>query len=133
MKRWWPLLRQIVGILAGTFLLGVYPLAVYGDREIIMAVLAGAALGTLNVLLGFAAIEYAFDKSMTAFTSTLIGGMGIRLLVLLGALALLIAAAGVHVAALTISLFYFYTVYLVVEILYIQKKVQTSSDAGTGS
>ena len=133
MKRWWPLLRQIIGILAGTFLLAALPLALYADREIVVAVIAGAALGTLNVLLGFAAIEFGFSRSTATFTNTLIGGMGIRLLVLLGAVGLLIAGAGIRVAPLTISLFYFYAVYLVLEIRYILKKAHTTNDPGTGS
>lgn len=127
----WTVPTQVLAALIGSFLVAAYPLATYASREVIMGVAAGAILGTLNIMLGYAAIEYAFNKSMTTFTNIVIGGMGIRLALLLGAMALLILVLGFHTAALTASLFYFYAVYLVLEILHIQKKVHstTSDDA----
>lgn len=131
MKWDWSFPRQISLALTGSFLIAAYPFAAYGDREIFKAVIAGAALSTFNIMLGYIAIEYAFSKSMTTFTNTVIGGMGFRLLLLLAAMLFLVAGVHLHTAALTISLFYFYAVYLVLEILYIQKKVltKTSDDA----
>lgn len=115
--------RQIVLTLAGVSVLAAYPLIRYGSPEVLLAAGAGAALSTLNVLLGFFAIEYAYDKSYTVFLKTVLGGMGIRMVVLLGALAALIMFGRLHAVALTVSLFGFYLVYLILEILFIQKKV----------
>ena len=133
MKHSPPVLNQILGILTGTFLIAAYPLAEYGRKDVLIAVVAGATLGTMNILMGVASIDRAFRKPMTAFTASLIGGMGIRLLVLLTALTVLIAWAKVNVYALTFSLLYFYAVYLVAEIVYIQKKFQTTHDSGIGA
>jgi hypothetical protein len=125
----WSLVKHVVVTLAGTFIVAGYPLAAYGTREVATAVFAGAALGTFNILLGYAAIEYAAGKSMSTFVNTVIGGMGVRLLILLGAVGLLVGIVGLHTAALTISLFFFYAVFLVLEILYIQRKVYTSDES----
>lgn len=120
---------QVVVTLVGSFLLAAYPLALYANREVITAIIAGAVLGTLNIIFGYAAVEYSFTKSMTTFTNTVIGGMGLRLALMLGSMAFLILVLDFHPAALTVSLFYFYAVYLVLEILYIQKKIHsTTSD-----
>ena len=126
----WSFPKQILATLIVSFGVSAYPLARYASREILTAVIAGALLSTLNIAVGYAAIEYAFNKSMTTFTKVVIGGMGIRLLVILAAMVFLIAVVQLHVAALTLSLLYFYAVYLVLEILFIQKKVlaKTSDD-----
>lgn len=125
-----PFPRQILATLTISLAVGVYPLAHYGSHEIATAVIASAILGTLNVMLGYATIEYAFNKSLKTFTNIILGGMGIRLLLLLAAMLFFITVVRMHVATLTASLFYFYSVYLALEILSIQKKVlaKTSND-----
>jgi hypothetical protein len=131
----WTLPKQVLAVLTGSALLAAYPLAVYTSREIIAAVAAGALLSTLNIMLGYAAIEYTSGKSMTTFTNTVIGGMGIRLALLLGAMAFLILVLDFHTTALAASLFLYYAVYLVLEILYIQHRIQSapSHDASARS
>jgi hypothetical protein len=114
---------QVGVVLIGAVLLLTYPLAKWGTAEILTAVVAGALLSTANVLAGYAAIEYSFNKSYTTFVKAVIGGMGLRMVVMLGALAALIVFGGLHPVALTSSLMGFYAVFLILEILYIQKKV----------
>ena len=115
--------RQIGLTLCGAATLAAYPLSRYGSPEVITATVIGAVLSTINVLLGFFAIEYAFDKSYTVFLKTVLGGMGLRMLLLLGLMIMLILVFHVHTVALTISLLSFYLIYLILEILFIQKKV----------
>lgn len=114
---------QVVLVLVAAVILLAYPLSVYGSSEILAAVAAGAALGTVNVLLGYFAIMYSFDKSYTTFLKAVIGGMGARMLLLLGALTALIMVAHLHAVALTVSLLGFYMIYLILEILFIQRRV----------
>lgn len=115
--------RQILVTLAVGCALAAYPLWKFGSVEIVEAFVAGALLSTLNVLAGYLAIEYSFDKSHSTFLKAMLGGMGIRMVVMLGALVVLIKALGMHAVALTTSLFSFYIVYLVLEVLFIQRKV----------
>jgi hypothetical protein len=115
--------RQIALTLFGVCALAAYPLARYGSSEVITAAAIGALLSTVNVLLGFFAIEYAFDKPYTVFLKAVLGGMGIRMLLLLGAMIVSILVFHLHAAALTISLLGLYLIYLVLEVLFIQKKV----------
>ncbi len=109
-----------------TFTLGlaVAMLVVSGEgREISQAVIAGAILSTLNVMAGFLAIELSFEKSHTTFLKAVLGGMGIRMGVMLVVLVVLIRFVGLHTTALVVSVLSFSIVYLVLEIFYIQKKV----------
>lgn len=98
------------------------PLAMIGSGHIVVAFMTGAVLSTVNVLAGFWAIEYSFDKSFNTLLAAVLGGMGIRIALMLGSLVLLIKFFGFHTIALVISTLSFYLVYLVLEVLYIQKK-----------
>jgi len=109
--------------------LGAFPLAAFGSDEIIAAAVAGALLSTTNIVAGFLAIEYSFERSYTTFLKVVLGGMGVRMLIMLVALAVLIKIFGFHAAALTISLLGFYAVYLVLEVLFIQKKLDAKNQS----
>ncbi len=109
----------IIGGVAGAL---VYA---FGTGDMLIAAAVGALLSTLNALAGFLAIEYAFDKSYTTFLKAVLGGMGVRMVVMLGALLALILLLRVHAVALTLSMLGFYLVYLILEIVFIQRKMLT--------
>jgi hypothetical protein len=113
-------------LIIGALLLG-YPLAAWASRATVVGVIAGAALSTLNVLLGYASIRYAFDKSYTTFLKAVLGGMGLRMVIMLGGLAGLIVGAGMEPVPLASSLLGFYAVYLIIEIMFIQRKVSAKN------
>lgn len=115
--------KQILAALVVTAVVASYPLTRYGSAEVVLAVVVGAVLSTVNVLLGFLAIEYSFGKSYTTFLKAVIGGMGVRMILMLGALMLLIKMFEFHAVALTVSLLGFYVLYLVLEVMFIQRKV----------
>ncbi len=114
---------QVVAAFLLLTAISAYPVLRWGSVEIAVAAAAGGLLGLGNVLLGYLTVEYAFEKSYTAFLKAVLGGMGARMLVLLGALLVLVMVLHLHRAALVISLVVYYSVFLVLEILYIQKKV----------
>jgi hypothetical protein len=95
-------------------------------EEIFRAVVAGAMLSTLNVVAGFLAIEFSFDKSQTTFLKATLGGMGIRVGLMLVVVVALVQLFGFHATALVVSLLSFYMVYLVLEIIYIHKKASSA-------
>jgi len=115
--------RKIAVVLTIVTLVLVYPLAVHASEDVILATVAGAVLSTINVLLGYLAIEYSFQKSYTTFLKTVLGGMGARMLLILGAMVFLILQYRMNAVALMISMFGFYVIFLVLEVLFIQKKV----------
>jgi hypothetical protein len=125
MKIHWSFPIQIFITLLIVGSIGSIPLLRYGTREIIEGAIAGTFLATINVLLGYAAIAYAFDKSTTTFFKVVVGGMGIRLFLLALALVIAIKVFELNVIALVGAMGIFYTIYLVLEILYIQKKVNS--------
>jgi hypothetical protein len=115
---------QVGAALLVMALVAAYPLLRYGTEAVIFAVLAGTALSTVNVLAGFLTIEYSFDRSYTTFLKAVLGGMGIRMALMLGALLVCILGFRLHTLAVTIGMMVPYSVFLVLEILFLQKKVQ---------
>lgn len=118
----WSFPRQVLmtfALIAGT---AIYPLVRYATKETTAAALIGALLSTANVLFGYAAIEYSWKKSATTFFKVVLGGMGIRMLSMAALLALLIKAFAVEIAPLVWSVLVFYTVFLALEVVFIQKK-----------
>jgi hypothetical protein len=115
--------RQVVVaviVIAGC---AVYPLMVFASKEIVTAFIAGVLMSIINVLAGYAAITYSFDRSYTTFLKMVLGGMGVRMAVMLGMLVVLIELFHFHAVALAISLLGCYSTFLVMEVLFIQKKL----------
>ncbi|MBI5473910.1 MAG: hypothetical protein HY961_16350 [Ignavibacteriae bacterium] len=110
-----------------TFALGIVVavvLSVLLEAETaIAAAVVGAVLSTVNVIGGYLAIEYSIGKSQETFLKAVLGGMGIRMAILLVAVAVLIRYTSLHTIGLVSSLLGFYVVYLALEVLYIQKRV----------
>ncbi len=115
--------KQVLFALLCVSVFGSYPLYTYGDGEMMKAAVVGAVLATVNVLLGYMAIEHSFNKSATTFLKVVLGGMGIRMFGLAGIIVVLIKLLEMNVPALIGSLGIFYAVYLTMEVLYINKKV----------
>jgi hypothetical protein len=103
--------------------IAAYPLTLWGSAAVVAAAVVGGVLSTCNVLAGFAMIEYGFEKSYTTFLKVVLGGMGLRMALMLAMLLLLIQVCHLDAAALTVSVIGFMMVYLILEILYLQRKV----------
>jgi hypothetical protein len=114
---------QVALVLVCAALLLALPMALFATGEILTAVAAGAALSTVNVMLGYAAIRYSFEKSHTTFLKAVLGGMGLRLLFMLGAFIALVVGLGLQAIAFTVSLLVFYAVFMVLEIVFIQRQM----------
>ena len=101
--------------------IAIYPLSV-SSSEYVRCFIAGAILSTLNILAGYIALEYSEGKSYTTFLKAVLGGMGVRMALMIAALLILITMFDYESAPLVIFTIGFYAVYLVMELLYIQKK-----------
>jgi hypothetical protein len=113
---------QVGGVLIGGLLLAAFP-AMRAGEGVLAAVVIGAVLSTLNVLAGFLAIEYSFDKAHATFLKAVLGGMGVRMVAMLAILVLLLRFTALPAVALVASVLGFYVMFLVLELLYIQRKV----------
>ncbi len=119
-KRFFVQVFLVLGVAAA---LAVYPLIRYGSRDVAIAVVLGAVLATANVIAGYLAIEYSIGKSHGTFLKAVLGGMAVRMGTMLALLLVLIEVFHIHAVALSVSLLSCYAVFLVLEIIFVQKKI----------
>lgn len=119
----WTFPKQIAAVTAGFILLGMLPLMTYGDDHVIVAAAIGLALSLIHVAMGYAAIEYSMKKPYGTFVQIVLGGIVVRLFVMVTVLAILIIGFHIHVIALVGSLFITYVVFLILEIMHIQQRM----------
>ena len=123
---------QAVGVVLVVGVVAAYPLLAFGSKEVVVAAAIGCFMSVINAVAGSLTVEYAFNKSYSTFFKVVFGGMGARMMVLLGALYLLIKVFDIHTVALTVSLLGFYMIFLVLELLFIQREVEMRNRGSLG-
>jgi hypothetical protein len=108
-------------------LIAVWPMMRYASPDVLIAAVTGAMLSTLNVLVGFLAIHRTFHRSYTTFLKAVLGGMGIRMAIMLGLLLVLILVAHMHAVALTVALVGYSMIYLILEIFALQTMMEAKN------
>jgi hypothetical protein len=121
----WQFLRTVAVTLAIAIALAAYPLSQFATPEILRSVVAGALMSIGNLLGGYIAIEISFGKSHTTFLKYVFGGMVVRLVLMWAIFLILLRFFMYHSASLMLTLMYFYVINLVLEIFYLQKRVQS--------
>jgi hypothetical protein len=87
-------------------------------------VLIGCLLPVACFIPGFYAVSWAFNRSFRPFMIAVFGGMLVRLLFIGTAFVLIAKLTQLHMSSLLFSLFGFYTLCLVVELYFINTKLQ---------
>ncbi len=118
---------QVAIIFVVVALIAAWPLQRYASGEVVVAVVTGAVLSTVNVLAGFLAIQLTFRGSYTRFLKVVLGGMGIRMAIMLGMLLVLILVAHMHAVALTVALVGYSMIYLILEIFALQTMMEVKN------
>ncbi|TLU88569.1 MAG: hypothetical protein FDX30_00640 [Chlorobium sp.] len=83
----------------------------------------------INAVVGYLLFEYAFEKESSLFTKVVFGGLVIRMLILMTAVAVVLIGKMVDTNDFIYSLFAFYCIYVIVEILGYQKKNKQKKNA----
>ena len=123
MKLDWVFLRRMILWYAGLTGIAFYLVSAYGEPGHLQSVIAGSIVSVVNFLLGFLAIEFAFEKSHTTFLKVILGGMVIRLFAMTGVVLVLIKVYHYDSLSLMLSLLGYYALNLALEIAFLQKKV----------
>jgi hypothetical protein len=108
-------------------LVAAWPLMRYASGDVVIAAVTGALLSTVNVLVGFLAIQLTFKGSYTRFLKAVLGGMGIRMAIMLALLLVLILVGHMHAVALTVALVGYSMIYLILEIFALQTMMEVKN------
>lgn len=102
--------------------LSSYPVYKYFSTVQINSIIAGYFISLINAFLGFKLNTMAFSRSTKSFMVLVFGGMGIRLIVVMLLLVLLIFFTSLDSLSLVGSVFFFYTLFISIEIYFLHKK-----------
>ena len=116
--------KQVLLATVITALLAAYPLSVYGSDEIVSGIVAGGLLSLMNVLVAYFSILYAFEKPNPTFVKVILGGMILRMAIIGAVVIVLLKWFQFHLPSLIGSLFFYYFLFMVFEIIFINKKLK---------
>ncbi len=100
---------------AGIGLVLLWPLSARLGAGAVTAAAGGAALAVLNTLAAYRLVLWTRDKAAVAFFRAILGGMLVRMAVLLVAVAVALRAAALPATPFVISLLGHFVVFLVLE------------------
>jgi hypothetical protein len=117
-------ISQLVSASVIIFILATYPVMMYASSKQLYSFIGGYLIGLVNALIGYRMNEAAFNKPVKVFMVMVFGGMGLRILIIGFSIFMLLYFAKLDEYSLIGSVFVFYIVFLVLEILYLHKKQQ---------
>ena len=116
---------KVLGITLGIVWILLIPLLyVFAQSVLIREVLIGCFLPVVCFILGFYAVSWAVHRPLRPFMIAVFGGMLVRLLLIGATFTLLVKFAQFHVPSLLFSLIGFYTLCLVVELYFVNNRIQ---------
>lgn len=87
--------------------------------ENMISLLLGIVLTTLNAYLGFYSIKAGIDKPAKIFFRWILGGMVVRLFLLIVAVVLVFEFLEINRISFIFSILFFYIFYLIIEVIYL--------------
>ena len=115
--------KRIILLVLLIAVLAAYPLLKAGDRDITVGFITGCLISLVSVTVGYLLIEYGIEKPNATFLKIILGGMVARLILIPAVVVVLIRVFRFHLISLTASLFFSYFLFLIVEILFLNKKL----------
>jgi hypothetical protein len=112
-----------------TFILAAYPVYTYASQVQIYSFAFGYLISLINALIGYSMSVKAFGKSVKSFMVMVFGGMGIRLLIVVIFLVLILQFTSLDSLSLTGSVFFFYTLFISLEIFFLHKMTAKAKSA----
>jgi hypothetical protein len=118
-----------MGITTGvTWGLLALPLYFLAEPMIVWGALAGCFLSALCFSAGFYAVCRAFHQSLRTLMIAVFGGMLVRLLLIGIIFVLIVTLTPLHPVSFLSSLLGFYTLYLVIELYFVNNRLRTQED-----
>ena len=117
-------LKMLGTILSIVWILLISSLYFFAKSILFKEILIGCLLPVVCFIPGFYAISWAFNRPFRPFMIAVFGGMLVRLLFIGTAFILIVTLTKLHMSSLLFSLLGFYTLCLVVELYFINSKIQ---------
>lgn len=118
----------LIYVLIASFIVFVaasYPVYLYASPEQVESIIYGYLISLVNVVIGFSLNNAALGRKTKSFMVMVFGGMLIRMVIVAVLLLVLLYVAGLEPVMLTASVFFFYFLFISIEIKFLHKKIKT--------
>ena len=105
--------------------IAAYPFYRYASPAQIESLIYGYVISLVNVVIGFGLNSAALGRKNKSFMMLVFGGMLIRMLIMAALLIVLLYFAKLEPVMLTASVFFFYFLFISIEIKFLHKKINT--------
>lgn len=107
------------------FAIAFYPVYKYASSLQLISAVYGYLISVINVLAGYGLNSIAFEKKVKSFMVIVFGGMALRMLLVAVLLLVLLYAVKLDPVSLVASVFFFYFLFISIEIKFLYKKSST--------
>ena len=115
-------LKYILVYSAVVLLIAIYPIFFFATKVQALSIAVGYIISFINVLIGYTLNKSALGKNTKSFMVMVLGGMGIRLMIVAIFLVLLLTYTQLDSISLVSSVFFFYFLFISIEIYFLLKK-----------
>ncbi len=115
-------IKQLIIASLIAIIIASYPVYAYANKVQVYSIICGYIIGLINALAGFKLNELAFKKPVKMFMVIVFGGMGIRMMFIAISIVILLYFAKFDEVSLVASVFFFYILFVALEIIYLHKK-----------
>jgi len=116
-------LLELIGISLVVLFLILLPIHLFLEGSKSSEIIYGYLVSFIIFVLGFISINWAFNKSLKIFMTTVLGGMFIRFVLIALALYLFMRFTDIQILYYLLSFFVFYLIYQVYEIRFINMRL----------
>ena len=106
------------------FIIALYPVSAYTSIIQLYSLISGYIIGLLNALIGFKLNLIALKKPVKSFMVLVFGGMGLRMIFIAIIILILIYFAKLDEIYLVASVFFFYTLFVSIELFHLHRNKQ---------
>lgn len=103
-------------------LIAFYPVYVYASKIQVYSIVTGYIISYANILIGYSFNRSAINKSVKSFMVIVFGSMALRLIFVAIILVILLTYTGLESISLVSSVFFFYFLFVSLEIYFLNKK-----------
>ncbi|RPI15643.1 MAG: hypothetical protein EHM58_13735 [Ignavibacteriae bacterium] len=103
-------------------IISAYPIHIYASANQVISIFYGYLISLINILIGYGFNEIALSKSPKKFMAIVFGSLLFRLMLMSLVLVLLLTYSGLDTVTLVSSVFFFYFLFISLEIHFLFKK-----------
>jgi len=119
-------LKYSLFLSVAVLLIAFYPVYVYASKIQIYSIITGYLISLLNIIIGYSLNRSALNKSVKSFMVIVFGSMGLRLIFVAIVLVILLTYTRLESMSLVSSVFFFYFLFVALEIYFLTKKTKKS-------